>query len=123
MELEIKSASWHRNGVGGVGFYAILFTDKEQGNMVASLFDESGYCAIYNVDELVKGNISFACGNSWRGDRYESELRPLLQVYLEKEGGNRIGPFALPEGNAPQFIKEMGGTVPQQPQECNAVKS
>lgn len=108
MKLEIKSASWHRNGVGGVGFYAILFTDEEQGNMVASLFDEPGYCAIYNVDELVNGNVAFACGNSWRGDRYEYALRPLLKIYLENKGGNRIGPFALPEGKAPEFLKEVG---------------
>lgn len=96
MQLNIIDASFHRNGIGGVGFYAILFDDAEQGRMIASLFDESGYCAVYNVDELAKGNVAFAQGNSWRGDRYEAELRPLLKEFLEKKGTNRFGPFALP---------------------------
>jgi hypothetical protein len=84
MKIEIKSASWHRNGISGAGFYAILFTDKEQGDMIASLFDEPGHCAVYSIAELNKGNINFACGNSWRGDEYENELRPLLKNFLNK---------------------------------------
>ena len=96
MDLKIINASWHRNGVGGVGFYAVLFDDCDNGRMVASLFDEPGYCAIYSVEELDKGNVAFACGNSWRGDQYESELRPLLKEFLEKKGStNRLGPFAI----------------------------
>jgi hypothetical protein len=103
MELDLKiiEASWHRNGIGGAGFYAIIFDDAEEGRMIASLFDipddEHGVvCAVYNVDELAKGNISFANGNSWRGDRYEHALKPLLEEYLEREGSNRMGPFAFP---------------------------
>ena len=96
MELKIVSASFHRNGVGGIGFYAIIFDDVENGRMIASLFDEPEYCAVYNISELAKGNIEFANGNSWRGDRFEYELRPLLKEYLEKEGTNRMGPFSFP---------------------------
>ena len=96
-EHKIIQASWHRNGVGGVGFYAILFDDKEgNGKMIASLFDEGGYCAVYSVEELSKGNILFASGNSWRGDVYESELRPLLDKFLETKGTNRVGTFSFP---------------------------
>ena len=47
MKLNIAKASFHRNGIGGVGFWAILFHDSEHGDMIASLFDEAGYCAIY----------------------------------------------------------------------------
>lgn len=108
MKLSIIEASYHRNGVGGIGFYAILFNDLEaesenQNPMIASLFDGdiedqfSGFCAVYSVPELSAGNIAFANGNSWRGDRYESSLRPLLKEYLKKDGTNRIGPFALPQ--------------------------
>lgn len=97
MKLNIVSASYHRNGVGGIGFYAILFDDAENGRMVASLFDEPGYCAIYKVEELVAGNIAFSNGNSWRGDNYAAELRPLLDASLRNEGTNRVGPFAMPE--------------------------
>lgn len=95
MKLKIKSASWRRNGICGIGFYAILFNDSQEGDMVASLFDEPGYCAVYKLDELVAGNIAFANGNSWRGDQYESVLRPLLEEFLKKEGTNRAGPFSL----------------------------
>lgn len=109
MKLKIIDASWHRNGVGGIGFFAILFDDAEQGRMIASLFDEDGMCAVYKVDELAKGNIAFACGNSWRGDRFESALRPLLAEFLKASGTNRLGPFGLP--SAPRKT-ETGTDVP-----------
>lgn len=96
LELRIIKASYHRNGVGGMGFYAILFNDKEHGDMIASLFDEPGYCAVYMLQGLAAHNIEFANGNSWRGDRYEDALRPLLDIYLQAEGTNRFGPFAMP---------------------------
>jgi len=95
MKLTIIDASWHRNGVAGEGFYAILFDDAECGRMIASLFDEAGYCAVYNVPELARGNIEFG-SNSWRGDQYAEELRRLLPPYLKKNGSNRIGPFSVP---------------------------
>jgi len=96
MEIKIIDASWHRNGISGEGFYAVIFeyTDEEQESprkMVASLFDESGYCAVYAIDELVKGNIAFARGNSWRGDKFEGQLRKLIKEY---ETG-RIGPWSM----------------------------
>jgi hypothetical protein len=84
-KIKIVSASYHRNGVGGVGFYAILFDDSKEGRMVASLFEENGYCAVYKVDELGKNNIEFAQGNSWRGDVFEHELRPALAKLLNRE--------------------------------------
>jgi hypothetical protein len=95
MNLKIVDASFHRNGVCGLGFYAIIFDDADEGRMVASLFDEPGCCAVYKIDELVKGNIGFSRGNSWRGDVYEEQLRPLLEKFLEDNGTNRLGPFSL----------------------------
>ena len=94
---KIIEASFHRNGVGGLGFYAILFESPKNGKMFATLFDEAGACAVTQISELVKDNIAFACGNSWRGDQFEAELRPMLDKWLGREGTNRIGPFALPE--------------------------
>lgn len=73
---KIISASFHRNGVCGEGFWSILFNDPEEGLMHASLFHkDTGYCAVHKVSELVKQNVEFACGNSWRGDHYEDWLR------------------------------------------------
>ncbi len=87
-EIEILEYSHHRNGVGGEGFWAILFNyhDPDDGKMlmIASLFEKSGYCAVYNVGELQNQNIKMAGGNSWRGDDFESILRPAIKK-LEKQ--------------------------------------
>ena len=89
-KTKILKASFHRNGVSGEGFYAILFTCEDaEGPMFAALFDELGYCAVTEVAKLVEGNIEFANGNSWHGDVYEASLRPLLETYLKKQGINR----------------------------------
>lgn len=106
MKLTIKSASWHRNGVGGVGFWSILFNDLEQGDMHASLFDEPGYCAVHSLDWLAKGSIEFG-ENSWRGDTYEAHLRPLLKRWLKKHGSNRLGMFSMIPETA--IAKATGG--------------
>jgi len=98
MNLKITDASWHRNGVGGMGFWAILFDDlTEKRKMIASLFDEDGYCAVYDIALLAEGNIKFAQGNSWRGDRYAATLKPLLDTFLKENGTNRLGPFSFPD--------------------------
>ena len=96
MKLKILKASYHRNGIAGAGFYAIIFKDmEEKRTMVASLFDESSYCAVYDIALLQKGDVEFG-SNSWRGDVYESALKPLLKKFLKKNGTNRLGPFAFP---------------------------
>ena len=84
LKLKVIDISHHRNGVRGAPFYVVIFDDKAVGRMVASLFEEEGYCAVYKIDELVKGNIRFGMGNSWRGDRYEEVLRPLVNKWEEK---------------------------------------
>ena len=80
MRVKIISASHHRNGVGGAGFYAILFKWAGQ-TMIASMFDEPGYCAVYCVSMLAAGNAEFGGGNSWRGDEFEAALRPALEEW------------------------------------------
>jgi hypothetical protein len=98
MNLKIKQVSYHRNGVSGEGFHAVLFDWKDEGklhHMVGTVFDGAGQCAVYDVQELEKGNIAFACGNSWRGDHFEGELREAIK----KMSRNQIGPFALPDAN------------------------
>ena len=96
MKLKIKELSYHRNGICGEGFHAVLFDWKDKGtlrHMVGTVFDGAGQCAIYEVAELAKGNIAFACGNSWRGDNFEGELR----AAIKKASRNRVGPFAMPD--------------------------
>jgi hypothetical protein len=90
MEIKIKKIAHHRNGVGGNGFYVVLFSWKEEGthkrNMQGIIFNGRGNCAILDVDEMVKCNIDFAMGNSWRGDHFESDLRKAIKEYeLEQD--------------------------------------
>jgi len=97
--IKIQEASFHRNGVCGLGFYAIRFqwkpddSDKPE-NFLATLFDEDGACAVISLDRIESMGIGFAKGNSWRGDNFERELRRQI-----KDGavtsGIRIGPFAI----------------------------
>lgn len=101
MNIEIIEASFHRNGVMGLGFFAVLFDADDldepgkRRRMIASLFDAAGACAVYDVSELAKGNVTFARGNSWRGDVYEEQLRPLVKAFQEANGTNRMGPFSM----------------------------
>lgn len=109
--VTIIDASWHRNGVGGVGFYAVLFDDAEEGRMFAALFDEPGYCAVLNLSKLADANIRFGApyGNSYRGDVFETALRPKLKAFWETHATNRAGPFSAPsDGRKPEPEK---GTV------------
>jgi hypothetical protein len=46
--------------------------------MMAVLFEDKGYCAVFDVDLLKDGDIQFG-HNSWRGDYFESELREVIK--------------------------------------------
>ena len=88
---KIINASHYRNGVGGIDFWAIIFESTGKDIMVASLFDDAGYCAVYSIKRLSAKNIAVSegCeGNSWRGDVFEDELRPMLKKWLEKNENN-----------------------------------
>lgn len=75
---KIIKQDWHRNGMGGEGFVVSLMewgadgdaepTDLFVGISFGETQDEFiSHTAVLKVDELVKGNIEFARGNSWRG--------------------------------------------------------
>lgn len=82
---KVIDVSYHRNGIGGIGFYAILFDNPKQGRMFAALFDEDGYCAVSKISMLADNDIAFG-SNSWRGDCFEAELRPLVKKWLISNG-------------------------------------
>jgi hypothetical protein len=112
----VEQVSWHRNGVAGVGFYAVLFrvdvdavtpaeaakwliksSDAEVGALFLGIvFDEPGYCAVINLDRVNEDGVTFG-SNSWRGDRYEPELRAAIKG-MESAGSVRVGPFGIPTG-------------------------
>jgi hypothetical protein len=82
MKLSNVKIDYHRNGVAGDPFHVATFTmreGKEKHHMVAVLF-EKRQCAVFDIDELVKDNIAFAKGNSWRGDHFEDELRQKIKA-------------------------------------------
>ncbi len=94
MVKKFEGAEYHRNGIAGQGFTVALFTMKDghkRRNMVAILFDAdgdddglkfTGQCAVLDRDMLAAGNVTFG-ENSWRGDEFEVELRPLVKKCLD----------------------------------------
>src|SRR5574343_542913 len=76
--MRVKDVAWHRNGISGEPFAVVLFT--HEGNripedlMVGIVFQSEGHVAVFNVARLAQGDIKFA-SNSYRGDRFERELR------------------------------------------------
>lgn len=92
--LDVRSVNWHRNGIGGEGFFAILFRDEDVGaDMVATLFDGPGQCAVLRVPDLSDPEKGVRFGiNSWRGDHYETDLRKAAELWEET---GRLGPFSM----------------------------
>ncbi len=83
MKLTIENIDYHRNGVSGEGFFAVTFLNEEDGEtkkMVGTVFDNDGFCAVYDRALLATGDIAFG-SNSWRGDRFESQLREAIEQY------------------------------------------
>jgi len=82
MKIKLVQCEYHRNGIGGLGFYAILFDWKDgkvKRRMLATLFDERGACAVLEVAPLsTEVGVKFGL-NSWRGDDFEKELRRLVK--------------------------------------------
>ena len=99
MNIKIVKASFHRNGISGAGFTCILFEAPSETNdlMMATLFDDVGYCAVYSVPMLANQNIGFAMGNSWRGDFFEYDLREALKEYNKIDDNRVMGMFAVPD--------------------------
>lgn len=97
--IVIEQVAYHRNGVSGEGFWAVVFTDPEQayaGRFLATIFgDEDPKGEFYNcstavisLDLAVQGDIGVKFGaNSWRGDHYDAMLRVGVErwEYLREE--------------------------------------
>lgn len=98
MNLEILEVEHNRNGISGLGFYAIRFLWKPDGvaepeNFLATLFDEPGACAVIGLDRITAHGVAFAGGNLWRGDLFEQQLRDAVTNW---ENTGRVGPFCVP---------------------------
>jgi len=80
--MRIKEIAYHRNGIGGEGFYVVYFTARgpckvRNKTFYAILFDTVGQCAVLGQAELAEGTIAFG-KNSWRGDDFEPDLRKAI---------------------------------------------
>ena len=95
---KVHQVSFHRNGIGGAGFHAILFDaslDTGTHLMVATVFDQPGHVAVLQVKPLSTDvGVKFGA-NSWRGDCFERELRDAIETH-QSVGSTRVGPFAIP---------------------------
>ena len=81
--LVIEEIAYHRNGVSGVGFHVVKFSEpSEERQMLAVLFDtdEWGHVAVFDRKLLGRDIIKFG-ENSWRGDHYEKELRQAIAAH------------------------------------------
>ncbi len=80
--IQIIKHGYHRNGIGGTGFAVATFKWKDgitKHHMVGVVFPNSTECAVLDIDELVKDNVEFGHGNSWRGDHFEAQLRKAMK--------------------------------------------
>jgi hypothetical protein len=79
MKIRVTDIAHHRNGVCGAPFDVALFQEDDAW-MVGIVFDRESYCAVFHIEKLAAGDIAFG-SNSWRGDRYEDQLRILIESH------------------------------------------
>ena len=74
--LKVHLLNYQRNGISGEGFHVVHFDwnepDEQCKNMVATVFDEKGYCGVICLDDLTK---------CWRGDHFEDALRKHIEDF------------------------------------------
>ncbi len=102
--IEVTEIAYHRNGVGGIGFFAVAFTARPAGEherqMVGVVFPyhepsaddpesldtlwnpTDGYrnppTAVFDRELLGSGVVAFGA-NSFRGDNYDAALRDAIE--------------------------------------------
>jgi len=80
---KVNSIVYHRNGVFGQPFYAVLF-ESEGRRMLATVLNKEAdtnigaiNCFVVDVDKAAEGNVRFG-ENSYRGDNFADELRAAI---------------------------------------------
>jgi hypothetical protein len=86
MRIRILNIAYHRNGVCGVPFHAIVFRDTGQEGSVkiGVVFEQEAHCAVLDLAKLAGGDIAFG-SNSWRGDVYDPPLRKATKRYQQSQ--------------------------------------
>ena len=85
MAIRILNIAYHKNGVSGAPFHAVLFRDAgpEGGVKLAVVFDSLHHVAVLDVAGLAAGDIAFG-SNSWRGDVFEVGLRRAVRRHTRE---------------------------------------
>lgn len=83
----IEQVAYHRNGVSGLGFHAIIFIARgpaidslSDERFLASVFKAKGAVSVISLDRTENNGVTFG-DNSWRGDDFEPELRAAVAAY------------------------------------------
>ncbi len=88
MAIEIRDVAYHRNGIAGLPFYAVLFNDTDAGmfNQVATIDEDGKDCRVINAGMVVTaGEIGTRHMNKWRGDRYLHEIKEAMREHRHNE--------------------------------------
>ena len=96
MKREVIKLDYHRNGVGGLGFYVGIIKNDDGSRKVAIRFPDidkkigNVVCAILDIDLLNENIIGMfeGRGNAWRGDHYADIMDKAIKEKTEtdKEG-------------------------------------
>lgn len=98
MQCTKFKVSFHRNGVGGWGFWAVTFDwkddDGQDHRMVATVPSASDslkikrhdcVICVLDIDLLAKGDVLFG-SNSWRGDHFHGAVWKAIDDYCASKG-------------------------------------
>ena len=82
MAIRILNIDYHRNGVCGEPFHAVVFRDTgpEGSIKLGIVFDSPHHCAVLDVAKLADCDVAFG-SNSWRGDVFEPGLRRAINKH------------------------------------------
>ncbi len=111
MKLTILNIDYHRNGICGAPFHAIVFRDTgpEGSAKLGIVFEEPRHCAVLDIAKLAECDIEFG-SNSWRGDRYELALRRAI-ADGEKTIESRTSGTGADTGKPIVVVTVRGGLV------------
>ena len=81
--IRVDEVAYHRNGVSGEGFHAVLFRERNGRRwrkFLASVFEGQGVLSVVCIDMLPEHGVN-AMANAWRGDYYEPHLRRAIEAW------------------------------------------
>jgi hypothetical protein len=102
--IRTLNIDYHRNGITGAPFHAIIFRDTgpESSVKLGIVFEAPAHAAVLDVAKLCDCDVEFG-SNSWRGDAYEPHLRTAIRKWnRSRETGDPARESAetrLPLGN------------------------